>query len=49
MSAGLLLKGAYFFTFQIYCDFSGYSDIARGVSELKGLGEWPLYAVAGLD
>jgi D-alanyl-lipoteichoic acid acyltransferase DltB (MBOAT superfamily) len=37
MSSGLLLKGAYFFTFQIYCDFSGYSDIARGVSELFGI------------
>jgi alginate O-acetyltransferase complex protein AlgI len=37
MSSGLLLRGAYFFTFQIYCDFSGYSDIARGVSELFGI------------
>ncbi len=37
MSSGLLLKGAYFFAFQIYCDFSGYSDIARGVSELLGI------------
>jgi alginate O-acetyltransferase complex protein AlgI len=36
-SAGVLLKGAYFFAFQIYCDFSGYSDIARGVSELLGI------------
>jgi alginate O-acetyltransferase complex protein AlgI len=25
------------FTFQIYCDFSGYSDIARGISKLFGL------------
>lgn len=25
------------FTFQIYCDFSGYSDIARGVSKLFGI------------
>lgn len=24
------------FTFQIYCDFSGYSDIARGISKLLG-------------
>jgi len=32
-----LLKGAYYFSFQIYCDFSGYSDIARGVSELLGI------------
>ena len=25
------------FTFQIYCDFSGYSDIARGTSKLLGI------------
>jgi alginate O-acetyltransferase complex protein AlgI len=25
------------FTFQIYCDFSGYSDITRGVSKLFGI------------
>ena len=37
MSAGVLLRGAYFFTFQIYCDFSGYSDMARGVSRLFGV------------
>lgn len=37
MSAGLLLRGAYCFAFQIYGDFSGYSDIARGVSELLGV------------
>lgn len=37
LSSGMLLKGAYLFTFQIYCDFSGYSDIARGVSELLGI------------
>lgn len=29
-----LFLGAFFFTFQIYCDFSGYSDIAIGVSKL---------------
>ena len=28
--------GALAFTFQIYCDFSGYSDIARGLSKLMG-------------
>ena len=28
---------------------SGIDFAARGVRELKGLGEWPLYAVAGLD
>lgn len=28
--------GALFFTFQIYCDFSGYSDIALGTARLFG-------------
>ncbi|MBG15861.1 MAG: membrane-bound O-acyltransferase family protein [Crocinitomicaceae bacterium] len=31
-----LILGAIFFTFQIYCDFSGYSDIAIGTSKLFG-------------
>lgn len=31
-----LLLGAIFFTFQIYGDFSGYSDIAIGISRLFG-------------
>ncbi|WP_442264572.1 MBOAT family O-acyltransferase [Tenacibaculum sp. ZS6-P6] len=31
-----LILGAVFFTFQIYCDFSGYSDIAIGTSRLFG-------------
>ncbi|MEO0405572.1 MAG: MBOAT family O-acyltransferase, partial [Bacteroidota bacterium] len=31
-----LALGALFFTFQIYCDFSGYSDIAIGTSRLFG-------------
>jgi D-alanyl-lipoteichoic acid acyltransferase DltB (MBOAT superfamily) len=34
---GSLLLGAIYFSFQIYCDFSGYSDIARGVSKLFGM------------
>ncbi len=29
--------GAFLFTFQIYCDFSGYSDIAVGTSKLFGI------------
>ena len=29
--------GAVFFAFQIYCDFSGYSDIALGVARLFGI------------
>lgn len=32
-----LLLGVYAFAFQIYCDFSGYSDIAVGLSALVGL------------
>ena len=28
---------------------SGIAFDARGLKELKGLGEWPLYAVAALD
>jgi D-alanyl-lipoteichoic acid acyltransferase DltB (MBOAT superfamily) len=32
-----LLISVYFFAFQIYCDFSGYTDIASGVSLLFGL------------
>ncbi len=31
------LFGALFFTFQIYCDFSGYSDIAIGTAKLFGI------------
>ncbi|MCP5047816.1 MAG: MBOAT family protein [bacterium] len=31
-----LLFGAYFYAFQIYCDFSGYSDIAIGISRILG-------------
>jgi len=33
----ILIMGAVFFAFQIYCDFSGYSDIARGLAKLLGL------------
>jgi D-alanyl-lipoteichoic acid acyltransferase DltB (MBOAT superfamily) len=32
----ILLLGAFLFSFQIYCDFSGYSMMARGVSKLFG-------------
>jgi alginate O-acetyltransferase complex protein AlgI len=31
-----LVFGAYFYAFQIYCDFSGYSDIAIGLSRILG-------------
>ncbi len=32
-----ILAGILAFTFQIYGDFSGYSDIARGISKLMGI------------
>lgn len=32
-----LVLATLFFTFQIYCDFSGYSDIARGSAMLLGI------------
>jgi len=35
-SGSTLVLGALFFTIQIYCDFSGYSDIALGVARLFG-------------
>ena len=36
-SASTLVAGALFFTFQIYGDFSGYSDIAIGTAKLFGI------------
>ena len=36
MNGSTLVLGALFFTFQIYGDFSGYSDIAIGTSKLFG-------------
>jgi len=35
-SAFTLIMGAISFSFQVYCDFSGYSDIALGVAKLFG-------------
>ena len=35
-NGGVLLLGLFYFSFQIYCDFSGYSDIAIGTSKLFG-------------
>ncbi|MBN2828693.1 MAG: MBOAT family protein [Candidatus Cloacimonetes bacterium] len=32
-----LIVGILFFTFQIYCDFSGYSDIAIGIAKVMGI------------
>ena len=37
LSGSTLALGAIFFAFQIYGDFSGYSDIALGVSKLFGI------------
>lgn len=36
-SGSTLVLGALLFTFQIYCDFSGYSDIAIGTAKLFGI------------
>ena len=36
LDGGSLWLGAIYFSFQIYCDFSGYSDIAIGTSKLFG-------------
>ncbi|KKU54749.1 MAG: putative sugar O-acetyltransferase [Candidatus Moranbacteria bacterium GW2011_GWE1_49_15] len=36
-SGGILIMGAVFFAFQIYGDFSGYSDIALGTARLFGI------------
>jgi len=35
-SGSTLLLASMFFAFQIYCDFSAYSDIARGVAKTMG-------------
>lgn len=32
----MILIGGYAFLFQVYCDFSAYTDIARGISKLMG-------------
>ncbi|MDP2527924.1 MBOAT family O-acyltransferase [Maribacter dokdonensis] len=36
LNSTTLLLGAVYFSFQIYCDFSGYSDIAIGTSKVLG-------------
>ena len=36
-SGSTLLLGLVFFSFQIYCDFSGYTDIAIGTARLFGI------------
>ncbi len=37
LSAGGLLVAAILYSFQIYCDFSGYSDIAIGAARVMGI------------
>lgn len=37
MSAAMVLVGGIAFSIEIYCDFSAYSEIARGVSRLLGI------------
>ena len=37
LNGGELLLGIIYFTFQIYCDFSGYSDIAIGIAKTLGI------------
>lgn len=36
LSSSYLILGIIYFAFQIYCDFSGYSDIAKGTAKLFG-------------
>lgn len=36
-TGAVALLAVYAFAFQIYCDFSGYSDIARGISRWMGI------------
>lgn len=37
-SGGAVLVATWLFALQIYCDFSGYTDIARGVAKMLGFG-----------
>jgi alginate O-acetyltransferase complex protein AlgI len=36
IDGGLALLAVYAFAFQIYCDFSGYTDAARGIAKMLG-------------
>lgn len=40
LSAGTAWLGAIAFTFQIYFDFSGYSDMAIGLGKCWALSSW---------
>jgi D-alanyl-lipoteichoic acid acyltransferase DltB (MBOAT superfamily) len=37
IDGGLALLAVYAFAFQIYCDFSGYTDAARGIAKCLGI------------
>tara|TARA_S200000501_G_scaffold367193_1_gene403183 strand:+ start:584 stop:2035 length:1452 start_codon:yes stop_codon:yes gene_type:complete len=37
LDGGILILGIIYFSFQLYCDFSGYSDIAIGSAKLFGI------------
>ena len=37
LDGGLALLAVYAFAFQIYCDFSGYTDAARGIAKCLGI------------
>lgn len=37
LDSGLALLAAYAYAFQIYCDFSGYTDMARGCAKFFGI------------
>jgi D-alanyl-lipoteichoic acid acyltransferase DltB (MBOAT superfamily) len=37
LDTGVAIVGAYAFAIQIYCDFAGYTDIARGVAKWFGV------------
>jgi D-alanyl-lipoteichoic acid acyltransferase DltB (MBOAT superfamily) len=37
VSGWTIVLGAFFFLFQVYCDFSGYSDIALGTARVMGI------------
>ena len=37
LSSGSLVVGAIFYSFQIYCDFSGYCDIGIGAAKVMGI------------
>ena len=48
---GVIWLGSFFFAVQIYCDFSGYTDIARGLGRILGFEfpenfRWPYFSAS---